>query len=86
MEVKSNSYVNIHAFMVNELHLSGNALLIYSVIYGFSQDGKSWFTGSRSYLAAHRETRACEGRCAARGLQDGTGYPNYRYGKIIRET
>ena len=52
MEVKSDSYVNIQAFMVNELHLSGNALIIYAVIYGFSQDGDSWFTGSRSYLAA----------------------------------
>lgn len=52
MEVKPDSYVNIQAFMVNELHLSGNALIIYAVIYGFSQDGDSWFTGSRSYLAA----------------------------------
>lgn len=52
MEVKPDSYVNIQAFMVNELHLSGNALIIYAVIYGFSQDGGSWFTGSRSYLAA----------------------------------
>lgn len=52
MEVRSDSYVNIQAFMVNELHLSGNALIIYAVIYGFSQDGDSWFTGSRSYLAA----------------------------------
>ena len=52
MEVKPGSYVNIQAFMVNELHLSGNALIIYAVIYGFSQDGDSWFTGSRSYLAA----------------------------------
>lgn len=52
MEVKPDSYVNIQAFMVNKLHLSGNALIIYAVIYGFSQDGGSWFTGSRSYLAA----------------------------------
>lgn len=52
MKVKSDTYVNIQAFMVNELHLSGNALIIYAVIYGFSQDGDSWFTGSRSYLAA----------------------------------
>lgn len=52
MEVKPDSYVNIQAFMVNDLHLSGNALIIYAVIYGFSQDGGSWFTGSRSYLAA----------------------------------
>ena len=52
MEVKNGTYVNIQSFMVNELHLSGNALIIYAVIYGFSQDGDSWFTGSRSYLAA----------------------------------
>lgn len=52
MEVKEGTYVNIQSFMVNELHLSGNALIIYAVIYGFSQDGGSWFTGSRSYLAA----------------------------------
>lgn len=52
MEVKEGTYVNIQSFMVNELHLSGNALIIYAVIYGFSQDGESWFTGSRSYLAA----------------------------------
>lgn len=52
MEVKDGTYVNIQSFMVNELHLSGNALIIYAVIYGFSQDGDSWFTGSRSYLAA----------------------------------
>ena len=52
MEVKDGTYVNIQSFMVNELHLRGNALIIYAVIYGFSQDGDSWFTGSRSYLAA----------------------------------
>ena len=52
MEVKDGTYVNIQSFMVNELHLSGNALIIYAVIYGFSQDGDSWFTGSRAYLAA----------------------------------
>lgn len=52
MEVKDGTYINIQSFMVNELHLSGNALIIYAVIYGFSQDGDSWFTGSRSYLSA----------------------------------
>lgn len=51
MTVKDNSYVTIQAFMVNELGLGGNELIIYAVIYGFSQDGSSWYTGSRSYLA-----------------------------------
>lgn len=52
MRVNDSSYVCIQAFMVNELHLSGNELVIYACIYGFSQDGESWFTGSRSYLAS----------------------------------
>ena len=51
MEVKNTAYVTLQAFMVNDLHLSGNELIVYAVIYGFSQDGKSWFTGSRAYLA-----------------------------------
>lgn len=51
MPVAENSYVNIQAFMVNELHLSGNELIMFACIHGFSQDGESWFTGSRAYLA-----------------------------------
>lgn len=55
--IKENGYVNIQAFMVNELHLSGNALITYAVIYGFSQDGKTWFEGSASYIAAWCQCR-----------------------------
>lgn len=55
-EVSSDNYITIKAFMVNELHLSGNELIVYAVIYGFSQDGSSWFTGSRRYLAAWCQT------------------------------
>lgn len=51
MEVKNSSYVTIQSFMVNDLKLGGNELIIYAVIYGFSQDGMSWFSGSRAYLA-----------------------------------
>ena len=36
--------------MVNELHLSGNELVCYAIIYGFSQDGKFW-DGSLTYLS-----------------------------------
>ena len=49
--VKENSYICVQAFMVNDLHLKGNELLIYAIIYGFSQDGESEFTGSLQYLA-----------------------------------
>ena len=51
MKVKENSYITVQAFMVNELKLKGNELLIYAIIYGFSQDDVSWFEGSRGYLA-----------------------------------
>lgn len=51
-KVPKNSYVHMQSFMVNDLHLTGNELIIFAVIHGFSQDGKSWFTGSRSYLAS----------------------------------
>ena len=51
-----DNYVTITGFMVipeehGGLGLKGNELLVYAVIYGFSQDNDSWFTGSQSYLA-----------------------------------
>lgn len=44
-----NSFI-ISGWMINELGLSGNALMIFAIIFGFSQDGESCFTGSRKYL------------------------------------
>lgn len=49
--VKEGSFFVIQSFMVNDLGLKGNELLAYAIIYGFSQDGKSWFSGSRRYIA-----------------------------------
>lgn len=49
--VKEDTYVHIESFMVNELHLSGNELITYALIYGFSQDGQSWYSGSSTYIA-----------------------------------
>jgi len=45
------NYVVIQGWMTKELKLSGNDLLIYALIYGFSQDEESEFYGSRSYIA-----------------------------------
>lgn len=50
-EIKNENYVTIQAFMVNDLELSGNELIAYALIYGFSQDGESCFKGSLSYVA-----------------------------------
>lgn len=49
--MKERTFYTILPFMVNDLKLSGNELLIYAIIYGFSQDGESWFYGSREYLS-----------------------------------
>ena len=38
--------------MLTELELKGNELLVYALIHGFSQDGKSEFHGSLSYIEA----------------------------------
>lgn len=51
MQSINDKYINIQGWMVNELKLKGNDLLVYAIIYGFSQDEESEFTGSLSYLA-----------------------------------
>lgn len=49
--IKNENYISISGWMVSELKLKGNELLIYAVIHGFSQDGKSDFHGGLGYLA-----------------------------------
>ena len=48
--MKNNNYITILGWMVNELSLSGNDLICYAVIQGFSQDDNFW-DGSQSYLS-----------------------------------
>lgn len=50
-KVNSNNYIVIQGWMVKDLALKNNELLIYAIIYGFSQDGDNKFTGSLQYLA-----------------------------------
>ena len=49
--VKEQNYVVIQGWMLNKLQLKGNDLLIYAIIYGFSQNADCKFTGSLQYLA-----------------------------------
>jgi hypothetical protein len=49
--MNKNSYITIQSWMREDLGLSGNELMTYAVVYGFSQDGESRFTGSRQYIA-----------------------------------
>lgn len=50
---KQNFYFTIHSFMTHELGLRGSALIIYAIIYAFSQDGRGTFYGSRNFLAEY---------------------------------
>lgn len=47
---KDENYIHISGWMVNNLKLKGNNLLVYALIYGFSQDGESEFKGTLSYI------------------------------------
>ena len=44
-------YINIQWWMAQRLKLSGNELLTYAIVYGFSQDGESAFLGSSKYVS-----------------------------------
>jgi len=48
--MKDHNYITIQGWMVNRLKLSGNELLAYATVWGFSQDGRSSFRGSGQYL------------------------------------
>ena len=50
-KVKDENYIHIPGWAVTRLGLKGNELLVYAIIYGFSQDGETRFTGSLQYLA-----------------------------------
>lgn len=47
---KEGTYITIQSWMVTDLHLKGNELLTYAIIFGFTQDG-SWYQGTRGYIA-----------------------------------
>ena len=49
--IKNENYITIQGWMLNELGLKGNSLIIYATIYGFSQTNNCEFTGSANYLA-----------------------------------
>lgn len=49
--IKNENYYQIAGWMVNELKLKGVELNLFAIIYGFSQDEESEFTGNRQYLA-----------------------------------
>lgn len=49
--IKNENYITIQGWMINELNLKGNELIIYAIIYGFSQAENQIYNGSLQYLA-----------------------------------
>lgn len=62
--MKGDRFIVILGWMMDDLKLSGHDLLIYALIYGFSQDGKNEFTGSLARLAEWIHTS--DSRCSER--------------------
>jgi hypothetical protein len=76
--LKDSNYLTILPFMIRDLGLSGPALLIYAVIYSFSQDGESVYSGSIKYLS---EWTGADERTVSRSLT-----ALYEKEFVIRET
>mgnify|MGYP003705605435 CR=1 FL=1 len=49
---KNENTILIQGWMINILNLSGNELICFALIYGFSQDGESEFFGSLNYICS----------------------------------
>ena len=50
-EFDNSNYYVIQGWMINQFHLSGNELLVYAIIYGFSQQKDQKYNGTIQYLA-----------------------------------
>lgn len=48
--MKKENYFTIQGWMIEDLGLKSNQLLVYAVIHGFSQDGESEYKGGTGYL------------------------------------
>ena len=91
--MNKQSYITIQGWMVSDLHLKGNLLLVYAIIYGFSQDGTDEFCGSINYLAewlnATRQTvmntisELCDRRLLVKSKQIINGVQIVRYKAVI---
>lgn len=76
--MKDENYIVIPCWMINRFLLKNNELMCYAIIYGFSQDGESRFTGSRKYLA--------EATCSSLNTIDTSLKSLVRKGLVIKDT
>lgn len=68
--IKNENYYTIFGWMLRELNLSGVNLVVYAIIYSFSQDGESEFKGSLAYIAEFTGASERTIRRSLRHLED----------------
>ena len=56
--MKNGDYITILSPMVSKLKLSGNNLLVFALIHGFSKDGENCLHGSLKYIS--KRTGICK--------------------------
>lgn len=64
--MKDTNYILIQGWMINQLNLKSNELMLFAIIYGFSQDESSEFTGSINYLCG---CLSCSRNTVIKGLK-----------------
>ncbi len=64
--IKDTNYYVVFRWMTSKLGLTGNELLTYAVVYGFTQDGDTQYLGSQKYLT---EAIGCSKNTAIASLE-----------------
>lgn len=77
-EVSNYNFITVLGWMRNILKLSGNDLIIYSIIYGFSQERNQWCSASQEYLAEWSGASLITVKRTIKNLVD-KGYIKKRY-------
>lgn len=58
MKIRNENFYTVLGWMLNVLELKGNELIVFAIIYSFSQDGESEFTGSLTFMQAFANIKA----------------------------
>lgn len=64
------NYITIQGWMRDDLGLTGSALMVYAIVYGFSQDGESRFSGGHKYIMDWCGCSKCTARRLLQSLTD----------------
>ena len=84
--ISDENYILIQGWMRTEMGLSGAALMVYATIYGFSQTGNCYYSGSIDYLAEWAGVKRRQVISILKNLtesgyieKDEVGYNRFRY-------